>query len=278
MRSGGRFLLAIGLLAPLLAACESAPVTGRSQLMLVSESEERQMGERAYNQLLSREVEVRDGGWAVTTVDRVGRRIADAAEAPPAKMWKAPHYNWEFRTINKPVVNAFCLPGGKIAVYTGLLQVVQSDAELAAVMGHEVAHALARHSAERLSDQRAATIGLTALTVGLAVLGARTGTTSAGTSAAISVAAMAAGAGVDYGILLPMSRKQESEADHIGLVLMAMAGYDPHAAIALWERLATLSKGKSGPQWLSTHPTDGARIADLRNWLPEAMKYYRPRD
>jgi len=278
MRSGGRILLAIGLLAPLLAACESAPVTGRSQLMLVSESEERQMGERAYNQLLSREVEVRDGGLAVTTIDRVGRRITDAAENPPDKMWKAARYDWEFRTINKPVVNAFCLPGGKIAVYTGLLRIVQSDAELAAVMGHEVAHALARHSAERLSDQRAATIGLTALAVGLAVRGARSGTTSVGTCAAISVAAMASGAGVDYGILMPMSRKQESEADHIGLVLMAMAGYDPHAVLTFWERLAAASKGQKGPQWLSTHPTNEARIADLRNWLPEAMKYYRPRD
>ncbi len=232
MRSGERFLLVLWLIAPLLAACDSAPVTGRSQLMLVSENEERQMGERAYSQLLSRELEVRDGGWAVSTVDRV----------------------------------------------TGLLQVVQSDAELAAVLGHEVAHALARHSAERLSDQRAATIGLTALTVGPAVLGARTGTTSAGTSAAISVAAMAAGAGVTYGVLLPMSRKQESEADHIGLVLMALAGYDPHAAIALWERLASLNKGQKGAQWLSTHPTDDARIADIKSWVPEAMKYYRPRD
>ncbi len=278
MRSGGRFLLVICLLAPLLAACESAPVTGRSQLMLVSESEERQMGERAYNQLLARELEVRDGGWAVTTVNRVGRRIAEAAETPPAKMWKAPQYNWEFRTINKPVFNAFCLPGGKIAVYTGVLQFVQSDAELAAVIGHEVAHALARHSAERLSDQRAATVGLTALTIGLAVVGARTGVTSAGTSAAISVAAMAAGAGVDVGILMPMSRKQESEADHIGLVLMAIAGYDPHAAITMWERVASLTAGQSGPQWSSTHPTDAARLADIRSWVPEAMKYYRPRE
>jgi predicted Zn-dependent protease len=278
MRSGERFLLAVCLIAPLLAACESAPVTGRSQLMLVSESEERQMGERTYNQLLSRELELRDGGWAVTTVDRVGRRIADAAENPPAKLWKAPHYDWEFRTINKPVVNAFCLPGGKVAVYTGLLQVVQSDAELAAVLGHEVAHALARHSAERLSDQRAATVGLTAATVLLAVAGARSGTSSVGTSAAISVAALAAGAGVNYGILMPMSRQQESEADHIGLVLMAMAGYDPHAAITLWERIASLSTGKSGPQWSSSHPTDAARLADIKSWVPEAMKYYRARD
>jgi metalloendopeptidase OMA1, mitochondrial len=278
MRSGGRFLLVLWLLAPLLAACETAPVTGRSQLMLVSESEERQMGERAYSQLLAREPQLRDGGWANTTVERVGRRIADAAENPPPKMWKAPHYDWEFRVINKDVPNAFCLPGGKIGVNTGLLAVVQSDAELAAVVGHEVAHALARHAAERLSDQRAATVALTAATVALAVLGARSGNTSPGTSAAISVAALAAGAGVNYGILLPMSRKHESEADHIGLVLMAMAGYDPHAAITLWERLASLNKGQKGPQWLSTHPTDEARIADIKSWVPEAMKYYRPRD
>ena len=278
MRSGGRFLLVLWLLASLLAACESAPVTGRSQLMLVSESEERQMGERAYSQLLAREPQLRDGGWANTTVERVGRRIADAAENPPPKMWKAPHYDWEFRVINKDVPNAFCLPGGKIAVNTGLLAVVQSDAELAAVVGHEVAHALARHAAERLSDQRAATLALTAATVALAVLGARSGSTSPGTSAAISVAALAAGAGVNYGILLPMSRKHESEADHIGLVLMAMAGYDPHAAITLWKRLASLNKGQKGPQWLSTHPTDEARIADIKSWVPEAMKYYRPRD
>jgi predicted Zn-dependent protease len=277
MRSGGRFLLAIWLLAPLLAACESAPVTGRSQLMLVSESEERRMGEQAYSQLLSREIPVQEG-WARTTVERVGGRIAAAAEHPPPNLWKVPHYDWEFRTIHKPVVNAFCLPGGKIGVYTGLLTVVQSDAELAAVIGHEVAHALARHSAERLSDQRAATVALTAASVALAVLGARSGTTSPGTSAALSVAALAAGAGVTYGVLLPMSRKQESEADHIGLVLMALAGYDPHAAIALWERLASLNKGQKGAQWLSTHPTDDARIADIKSWVPEAMKYYRPRD
>src|SRR5206468_2849679 len=212
MRSGGRLLLAFWLLAPLLVACESAPVTGRSQLMLVSESEERQMGERAYSQLLAREPQLHDGGWANTTVERVGRRIADAAENPPTRMWKVPHYDWEFRLINKDVPNAFCLPGGKIGVNTGLLTVVQSDAELAAVLGHEVAHALARHSAERLSDQRAATVALTAASVAVAVLGARSGSTSPGTSAALSVAALAAGAGVTYGVLLPMSRKQESDA------------------------------------------------------------------
>jgi predicted Zn-dependent protease len=267
----------ICLLAPLLAACESAPVTGRSQLMLVSENEERQLGERAYVQLLSGEPQSHDDA-ANAVVDRVGRRIADAAEHPPTNLWKAPHYDWEFRTINKNMVNAFCLPGGKVAVYTGLLAIVRNDAELAAVLGHEVAHALARHSAERLSDQRAATAALTAAIVALAVAGASSRSTSPSTSMAMSVAAMAAGAGVTYGVLLPMSRKQESEADHIGLVLMARAGYDPHVAIVLWERLRSLNKGQNGPQWLSTHPTDDARIADIRSWVPEAMKYYRPRD
>jgi predicted Zn-dependent protease len=272
----GRILLVLGLLAPLIAACESAPVTGRSQLMLVSESDERQMGARAFNEVLSREPQLRDGGWANTIVERVGRRIAQAAEHPAANLWKPPHYDWEFRTINKNEVNAFCLPGGKIAVYTGLLSVVQNDAELAAVLSHEVAHALARHSAERLSDQRAATVATAAVAVAAVVAGARSGA-SPGTSAALGVAALAAGAGISYGVLMPMSRKQESEADHIGLVLMAEAGYDPHAAITLWERLGLLSKSQSGPQWVSSHPTNEARIADIKRWVPEAMKYYRPR-
>ncbi len=277
MRMVGRFLLAMSVIVPLLAACESAPVTGRSQLMLMSENDERQMGARAYNEVLSREPQSHDDR-ANAMVDRVGRRIAQAAEHPPSELWKAPHYSWEFRTIDKNTVNAFCLPGGKIAVYSGLLAVVHSDAELAAVMGHEVAHALARHSAERLSNQQAATAALSAATVALAVGGARTAGSNPGASTAMSVAAMAAGAGVIYGVLLPMSRQQESEADHIGLVLMARAGYDPRAAITLWERLRSLNTGQKTPQWLSTHPTDDARIADIRRWVPEAMKYYRPRD
>jgi predicted Zn-dependent protease len=256
----------------LLAACDSAPVTGRSQMMLVSESEERQLGARAYRQILASEPASNNAAFNAL-VDKVGRRIAQAAERPPANMWKSPHYNWEFRTIENSTPNAFCLPGGKVAVYSGLLPITRSEAGLAAVIGHEVAHALARHSAERLSDQKVVS-GATALAgLGLAVAGGRQGAAYA----PMAVAAMGAGASV--GILLPMSRAQESEADHIGLVLMALAGYDPQEAIGLWERMRALSRGqKKSPEWLSTHPADETRIADIRRWLPDAMKYYRRRE
>jgi predicted Zn-dependent protease len=263
------FLLAFFL----LAACESAPVTGRSQMMLVSEDEERQLGAQAYHQVLAREPQSHRADLNAM-VERVGHRIADAAEHPPADMWKAPRYRWEFHTIAKDTPNAFCLPGGKIAVHSGILSVAHSDGELAAVVGHEVAHALARHSAERLSDQKLLAGGLLLASVAAAVATSRT--TSGTTSIAAPMAIAALGAGASVGILLPMSRTQESEADHIGLVLMALAGYDPHEALHVWERMRALNRGKSTSQWLSTHPTDDARIADIRRWLPEAMKYYRP--
>jgi predicted Zn-dependent protease len=265
------FLLAFCL----LGACQSAPVTGRSQMMLVSEDEERQLGAQAYRQVLSRE-QLSNSAQLNSMVERVGHRIADAAEHPPTDMWKAPHYHWEFHTVAKNQANAFCLPGGKIAVYSGILAVAQTDGEMAAVMGHEVAHALARHSAERLSDQKLLAGGLLLASVAAAVVTSRSTYGPARTAAPVAIAALGAGASV--GILMPMSRGQESEADHIGLVLMALAGYDPHEALTLWERMRAAHHGKSESQWFSTHPTDDARIADIRRWLPEAMKYYRPRN
>jgi predicted Zn-dependent protease len=265
------FLLAFCL----LAACQSAPVTGRSQIMLVSEDEERQLGARAYQQVLSHE-QLSYSAQLNGMVERVGHRIADAAEHPPTDMWKAPHYHWEFRTIAKNQANAFCLPGGKIAVYSGILSVAQTDGEMAAVIGHEVAHALARHSAERLSDQKLIAGGLMLASIAAAIATSRSATGPARSAAPLAIAALGAGASV--GILMPMSRNQESEADHIGLVLMAMAGYDPHEALTLWERMRAQHHGKSESQWFSTHPTDDARIADIRRWLPEAIKYYRPRN
>src|SRR6476661_3538914 len=261
------FLLAFCL----LAACESAPVTGRSQMMLVSESEERQLGAQAYREVLAKEPRSHDVELNAL-VEKVGRRIAHAAEHPPTNLWKAPHYNWEFRTIAKNVPNAFCLPGGKIAVYSGLLPITRTEAGLAAVIGHEVAHALARHSAERLSDQKAVAAGTMLATLGLAVAGGRdSGNYTPAVAAAL-------GAGATVGVLLPMSRAQESEADHIGLILMAVAGYDPQAAIGVWERMKARSGSGKTPEWLSTHPADETRLADIRHWMPEAMKYYRPRE
>lgn len=267
-----RALIAVVLAGLSVAACQSAPVTGRSQIMLVSESEELKLGSTAYLQVLSKEHESHDT-QANELVERVGRRIAEAAENPRANMWHAPNYHWEFKTIDKKMLNAFCLPGGKVAVYTGLFAITENDAGLAAVLGHEVAHALARHGAERISDQRVLSGALMVAAVALAAAGGKRG------SAYTPLAIAALGAGATVGISLPMSRTQESEADHIGLILMALAGYDPHEAVGLWERMRKASAGKpKQAEWLSTHPADETRIANIKAWVPEAMKYYRPRD
>jgi predicted Zn-dependent protease len=262
-----RSIIATILSALLLAACQSAPVTGRSQLMLVSEAEERRLGALAFRQVQARETPSHDE-VATELIEKVGKRIAAAAEAPPPNTWKAPHYDWEFEVVDKRAVNASCLPGGKVIVYTGLLPITQSEAGLATVIGHEVAHALARHSAERLSDQKAARIAVALAGVALAV--------NQRTSSVAPLAMAALGAGAMYGVLLPMSRTQESEADHIGLVLMALAGYDPHEAVGVWERMRAASTGDRQATWLSTHPSTEQRLADMHAWVPEAMKYYRP--
>jgi metalloendopeptidase OMA1, mitochondrial len=263
------FALCVALL---VAACEAAPVTGRSQMMLVSESEERQMGLQAYRQVLATEP-VSHNVQVNALVEKIGKRIAAAAERPPSELWRAPNYRWEFKVIDKGEPNAFCLPGGKVAVYTGLLPITRNEAGLAVVISHEVAHALARHGAERMSNQMAAAVGLTAA-------GAVLASTSSGRSRTHLPLMMAAlGAGATVGYLLPMSRSQESEADHIGLVLMAMAGYDPREAVGVWERMRAANSGRGRQaEWLSTHPADETRINDIRRWIPEAMKYYRPRD
>jgi predicted Zn-dependent protease len=271
MRFGLRSFLILCGLSCLLGACESAPVTGRSQMMLVSESEERQMGLQAYREVLSKEPLSYDVNTNAL-VEKVGRRIAEAAERPPNELWHAPHFRWEFKTVNKNEPNAFCLPGGKVVVYNGILPITRTEAGLAVVIGHEVAHALARHGAERMSDQMVASVGAAAASVALAA-------TVGGRSRTYVPAMMAAlGAGATVGFILPMSRAQESEADRIGLILMALAGYDPREAVTVWERMHAASTGGHQPEWLSTHPADTTRLADIRRWLPEALQYYRPRN
>lgn len=269
MHASLRHLSMLCGLAFLLAACETAPVSGRSQMMLVSENEERQMGLQAYREVLNKETLSSDA-QVNALVEKVGRRIAAAAERPPAELWRAPRFRWEFKTVDKNEPNAFCLPGGKIVVYTGILPIARTETGLAVVIAHEVAHALARHGAERMSDQMVVSVGTAAAAVALSA-------TVTGRSRTYLPAMMAAlGAGATVGYLLPMSRAQESEADRIGLVLMALAGYDPREAVSLWERMRAASTGQRQAEWLSTHPADGTRITDIRRWLPEAMKYYRP--
>lgn len=253
--------LALCVLLLGLAGCAKAPYTGRSQLIMYSEADEARMGLAAMKQVLKKEREV-TGTAESARVERVGRRIAAVAERP--------QYRWEFHTIEKDVVNAFCLPGGKVAVYTGLLDLADTDAELAAVVGHEVAHALARHSNEKMSRARMVQVGQLATMVGVAA--------ASGSSQAAQAAGDGYAGAMNMAVMLPNSREMEYEADHIGLLLMAKAGYDPHAAIEFWQKMLKQAGGKGKSDFMSTHPTEAKRIDALRAMLPEAMRYYRPRD
>jgi metalloendopeptidase OMA1, mitochondrial len=252
-----RLLIALILLGAV--ACQTVPITGRSQLVLVPEGTEVQMGLESYQQILGKS-KVSTDARLNEQVTRVGRRIAEATGRRD--------YQWEFKVIEDAQVNAFCLPGGKVAVYTGILPVTRDDAGLAAVLGHEVAHAVARHGGERLSQQMAAQ-GLT-LAATQALLG--------GSDPAIGqLVGAALGAGVSVGVLMPFSRAQESEADHLGLIYMAEAGYHPSAARDLWVRMGEASKGRQQIEFLSTHPLPATRITQIEGWIPEALKRYKPR-
>jgi predicted Zn-dependent protease len=242
-----------------LVACETVPITGRSQVMLVPEGTELKMGLDSYQQILGKS-KVSTDPRLNEQVTRVGRRIATATERKD--------YEWEFKVIDDAQVNAFCLPGGKVAVYTGILPITRDDAGLAAVLGHEVSHAIARHGGERMSQQLAVE-----------------GLTVAGTQAllagrdprVVQLVGATLGAGATVGLLLPWSRAQESEADHLGLVYMAKAGYHPSAARDLWLRMAEASKGRDRMEFLSTHPLPETRIKQIEDWIPEALQYYKPR-
>jgi len=242
-----------------VVACETVPITGRSQLIVIPEGTEVKMGLDSYQQILSK-AKVSSEPRVVEQVTRVGRRIAEATGRAD--------YQWEFKVIEDAQVNAFCLPGGKVAVYTGMLPVARDDAGLAAVLGHEVAHAIARHGGERMSQQ-------------LAVQGATLATTQtllAGRDpATVQLVSAALGAGATVGLLLPWSRAQESEADHLGLIYMAKAGYHPRAARDLWVRMGEASRGREPYEFLSTHPLPETRITQIEGWIPEALKHYKPR-
>ena len=256
-----RILVALALVLALVA-CETVPITGRSQLMAIPEGTEVQMGLDSYQQILGKSKVVSDPKL-VEQVTRVGQRIAAATDRKD--------YKWEFKVIDDPQVNAFCLPGGKVAVYTGMFPVARDDAGLAAVLGHEVSHAIARHGGERLSQQMV----VEGLTLGATqtLLGDRD-------PRVVQLVSGALGAGATVGLLLPWGRAQESEADHLGLIYMAKAGYHPSAARDLWVRMGGGSGGgesSSLAKYLSTHPLPADRVAQIEGWIPEALKYYKPR-
>jgi predicted Zn-dependent protease len=236
-------------IAALLAACQQAPITGRQQLIVVPESQDAQMGLQAYQQI-KQETKVSRDPELNRRVRRVGQRIAEASPHP--------EWAWEFTVFDNDEPNAFALPGGKVGVYTGLFRVAENDDQLAAVMGHEVAHAIARHGAERMSHGILSQLG------GVAI-GAATGS-QAYVDAYSQLATL--------GVVLPYSRTQESEADQIGLLYMVEAGYDPREAVKLWQNFEALG-GPRPPEFLSTHPSEGTRIERLQELMPEAMEVYR---
>jgi predicted Zn-dependent protease len=256
--------LAISLAGGLFfISCTTAPVTGRRQLSLVDAGQETQLGISEFDKLKESTPISKDPA-ANALVQKVGRRIAAAADKD------LPNAQWEFVVFESKEANAFCLPGGKVGVYTGILPITKDEAGLATVLGHEVAHAAAHHGAERMSDQMAAQLGGQALGVGLSTADPRVQ----------SLVSLAYPTVAQVGVLLPFSRKQESEADHIGLIYMARAGYDPHAAVEFWERFAEYNKsngaGGGGLAFLQTHPLDEQRIKQIQGWLPEAMAEYNP--
>jgi predicted Zn-dependent protease len=244
--------------AAIVMGCSTVPVTGRKSFNLVPDSQANALGEEAYAKVKS-ESRLITSGSDYNRVVRVGKRIAAVAEAPD--------FEWEFALIDDPkTANAFCLPGGKVAVYSGLLPITKDENGLAVVIGHEVAHAIARHGSERMTDDLA-----------LQLAGAGLGQLLQEKSNATQQVVMTAfGVGTAVGVLLPFSRSQESEADRIGLTLMARAGYDPRTAPRFWQRMMSSSKGGKPPEILSDHPSDERRIRDLEKWMPEAVAAYQP--
>lgn len=253
-------LLAVLTVPVFFSGCVTNPETGRSQLlMLVSEGQMSEMGLSAFNQM-KKDVPISKDAKANELVRRVGERIKSVVNLPGAQ--------WEFVVFESKEANAFCLPGGKIGVYTGILPITKDEAGLAAVLGHEVAHATLEHGRERMNR------GL--LTQGLGqVGGAVVNATDPRWNSAFG---QAFGLGAQYGVMLPHGREQESEADHRGLIYMARAGYNPEAAVAFWERFSAYNKqagGGEGPSFLSTHPLSDTRIRQLKEWMPEAKAQQR---
>ncbi len=238
-----------------LVGCSTAPVTGRKQLNLVGDSTINQLGVQSYQQEIAK-AKIDTDPAHVDLVQRVSKRLADTAEAQ-----FHPGYQWQTTAIDDPkTVNAWCMPGGKIAVYSGIFPITQDENGLAVVLAHEISHALAHHGAERLSRTELMQLGEAGI---LAAVQAKS-------PGAVQMTGAALGLGSQLGVELPFSRQQESEADHIGLVLMAKAGYDPAKAVDFWQRMLDYSKGKEPPAFLSDHPSSEQRIADIKRELPEA--------
>jgi predicted Zn-dependent protease len=261
-----RFLMCIATVL-MLASCSTVPITGRSQLNLIPGSSMLSMSAQQYGTFLQ-ENKLSQNAQQTATVKRVGARVQDAVEryfVSAGLQDSLKSYKWEFNLVEDKQVNAWCMPGGKVVVYTGILPIAGDDAGLAVVMGHEIAHAIAEHGNERMSQGLIAQMGGAALSAALATK----------PEATRQLWMSVYGVGSQYGAIMPYGRMQESEADHLGLVFMTMAGYDPNVAITFWERMAAQKGGKAPPEFLSTHPADATRIANIKRLIPTVIAQYR---
>ncbi len=262
------FILLAGLIS--VSSCQKNKITGRNQLILVNESELHQMATQEYQKFLSSNRVVPKGGTGdQQMVSRIGQRIASAITDYYTKQGHAEvlsGYKWEFNLVDNKEVNAWCMPGGKVVVYTGILPVTKDEAGLAVVMGHEIAHAIAQHGNERMSQGLVQQLGGVALAVAVSSKPAQTQ----------ELFMDAYGIGSNVGAILPYSRKNELEADQFGLIFSAMAGYNPQAAVPFWQRMSNMSQGQKPPELLSTHPSDETRIRKVKDYANDAMKYYKP--
>ncbi len=260
----------IVLFSLMLFACSQNPITGRKQLTLVSDDQMNSMSLTEYQQFLTEnKSHVIASGGDVDLVKKVGSKIAKAVTDYMTEIGmgdRMKQYNWEFNVVRDSLANAWCMPGGKVVVYTGILPLTKNETGLAVVLGHEIAHAIASHGNERMSAQMLEELGFSALDMAMASKPEKTK----------AIFNNAIGMGVELGAMLPFGRKQESEADRMGLIFMAMAGYNPNDAINFWQRMAALNGGKKVPEFLSTHPSDETRIKNIQDkYLPEALKYYK---
>lgn len=262
-----RLLAVVLITTALISACSTVAVTDRKQFNIIPNSSLLSMSFSQYDQVL-KENKLSNDKKQSAMIKRVGEKIQIAVEkyfADNKMSSELKGFDWEFNLIESDQANAWCMPGGKVAFYTGILPICKDETGVAVVMGHEVAHAVADHGGERMSQGLIAQFGGMALDKVLEDKPEETRT----------LAMAAFGIGAQVGVLLPFSRLHESEADHLGLIFMAMAGYNPGVAVDFWQRMAEMKGGQSPPEFLSTHPSDDTRISDIKKLLPEAMEYYK---
>ena len=260
-------IVTLTISALIVTACSSVPLTGRKRLNLIPDSEIMTMSFSQYDSFL-KDHKLSTNKAQTASVKRVGQKIAAAVETyfkQNGMSNQISGFQWEFNLVADDTPNAWCMPGGKVVFYEGILPITQTEAGIAVVMGHEIAHAVAKHGSERMTQEMGAQLGATALSLAISEKPEQTQ----------AIYQTAFGVATQLGVMLPYSRTHESEADRLGLIFMAMAGYNPEEAVEFWGRMEAMSGGGGTPGFLSTHPTNKARIRDLQKALPEAMGYYK---